>query len=315
MQGSAWRVDPWDVDDLTLVRWRRYGKDRLYANVADGSGIGWHDLVSGETHVDAEGRAEDLVAAVQRWRMGQPAGVTDSALVSPAPAPAHERPVEPVRARSGQESRQGSPWTDLADRRPGAMARERAVALRDAAPVRTLLARVLGVHTEERAWRIGADGEEAVAAQLEPLVACEPRWRVLHAVPVGDRGSDVDHVVIGPGGVFTLNAKNHPGAKVWLGGDTVLVAGQRVPHVRNSRHEASRASRLLTAACGTSVPVTGVVVLVGVGALTVKVEPVDVAVVPVRQLAGWMRLQPAVLSDEAIEDVHTTARRSTTWTG
>ncbi|MDP9431276.1 MAG: NERD domain-containing protein [Actinomycetota bacterium] len=49
--------------------------------------------------------------------------------------------------------------------------------------------------TDERAWRIGADGEKAVAARLAEL---GDRWRVLHAVPVGERGSDIDHVVIGP---------------------------------------------------------------------------------------------------------------------
>ena len=85
------------------------------------------------------------------------------------------------------------------------------MAHRQAAPVKTLLARVLGVHTDERAWRIGADGEEAVAARLAKLGG---HWRVLHAVPVGDRGSDIDHVVIGPAVVFTINSKHHPHASV-----------------------------------------------------------------------------------------------------
>jgi hypothetical protein len=69
------------------------------------------------------------------------------------------------------------------------MAREQAVTLRRAAPIRTFLARILNVHTEERAWRIGADGEEKVAAQLAKLAKKDQRWRFLHAVPVGDRGS------------------------------------------------------------------------------------------------------------------------------
>ncbi len=66
-------------------------------------------------------------------------------------------------------------WTDLSVNRPGAAARERALAERDAAPIWTLLARVLGVNTDERAWRISADGEEAVAAQLAKL---GPEWVV-----------------------------------------------------------------------------------------------------------------------------------------
>jgi hypothetical protein len=71
-------------------------------------------------------------------------------------------------------------WADLAQRRAGQAAREQATALKQAAPVRTFLARVLRVHTDERAWRIGADGEEKVAVQLAKLIKRDPPWRVLH---------------------------------------------------------------------------------------------------------------------------------------
>jgi hypothetical protein len=78
------------------------------------------------------------------------------------------------------------------------MTREQALALKQAAPLWTLLARALGVRNDERAWRIGADGEEKVAAQLEKVIVKDPPWRILHAVRVGERGSDIDHIVIGP---------------------------------------------------------------------------------------------------------------------
>jgi hypothetical protein len=93
------------------------------------------------------------------------------------------------------------------------------------------------VHTDERAWRIGADGERKVADRLARLPQA---WTVLHALPVGARGADIDHLVIGPGGVFTINTKHHPDARIWVGGDTFLVNGKRYPYVRNARHEAAR---------------------------------------------------------------------------
>ena len=193
------------------------------------------------------------------------------------------------------------------------MAREQAQALKQAAPVRTFLARALGVHTDERAWRIGADGEEKVATQLEKVLRKDPRWRILHAVPVGARGSDIDHVVIGPGGVFTINAKHHPGAKVWVGGDTFLVNGQRQPYIRNSRHEAKRAARLLSASCGFPVDVAGVVVPVRAADVTVKQAPDDVIIVARAQVARWLRKRPEVLRTDAIEAIFASARCSTTW--
>ena len=33
------------------------------------------------------------------------------------------------------------------------------------------------------------------------------KWHVIHSVP-SEKGADIDHVVIGPAGVFTLNTKN-----------------------------------------------------------------------------------------------------------
>jgi hypothetical protein len=113
----------------------------------------------------------------------------------------------------------------------GSAAREQAIAARAAqGRFKGFLARAFDVKTDERAWRIGADGEEAVAAQIAKL---GPEWRVLHAVRVGERGSDIDHVVIGPAGVFTVNAKHHPNASVWVG--RRHVHGQRpVPYIRTA---------------------------------------------------------------------------------
>jgi hypothetical protein len=202
---------------------------------------------------------------------------------------------------------------DLAATRAGALAREQALAHRSAAPFRTLLARLVGVHTDERAWRIGADGEERVGRQLEVLARKDPRWRFLHAIPVGERGSDIDHLVVGPGGVFTINTKNHPGGKVWVGGDVVLINGRRQPYIRNSRFEANRASSALTAAAGQPVNVRAVVVLVGAPDLTVKTAPADVAVLYRGGLVRWLRRQPESLDDAAIRAVFEAARRPSTW--
>lgn len=206
-------------------------------------------------------------------------------------------------------------WEDLALRSPGEMARSEAERARSVAPVRSLLARLMGIHTDERAWRLGADGEVRVGAQLDKLTRRDSRWRCLHSIPVGERGADIDHLVIGPGGVFALNAKHHPRARIWVGGDVLMVNGVRQPYVRNSRHEAARASRLLSDVCGFSVEVTGVLVPVNAGDITIKKPPVDVRVVNRRRLRRWLRRQPEVLDGPACVAIFEQARRSTTWAG
>jgi hypothetical protein len=57
-------------------------------------------------------------------------------------------------------------------------------------------------------WDRGATGEEAVGAVLAAFDA--PGWHVMHDVVIGSRGN-VDHVVIGPPGVFTIETKSHRG--------------------------------------------------------------------------------------------------------
>lgn len=205
------------------------------------------------------------------------------------------------------------PWVDLATNNAGAEARERAQAARDLAPVKTVLARVLGVHTNERAWRIGADGEEKVAAQLAKVAKKDPRWRFLHAIPVGNRGSDIDHIIIGPGGVFTANAKHHPGAKIWVGGNTFMVNGAKQPYIRNARHEAQRAARILADACGFPVPVEGLIVTVNATDVVIKSQPEGVSVVPRMQVAGWLLRHGDILAPATIDAIYEVARRSTTW--
>jgi hypothetical protein len=57
------------------------------------------------------------------------------------------------------------------------------------------------------AWAQGAEGEEVVGEILEGLEA--DGWQVIHDVSFG-RGN-IDHIVVGPGGLFTVETKSRRG--------------------------------------------------------------------------------------------------------
>jgi hypothetical protein len=173
-----------------------------------------------------------------------------------------------------------------------------------------LLAKALGVHTDERAWRRGAAGEEEVARQLDKL---GPSWRVIHSVPVGSNDTDIDHVVIGPPGVFTLNTKNHLGKRVTVYEYAIYVGGAQQPYIAKSRAEGKRGSKLLSCACGFGVVVHPVVVIMA-DELVVKGSPKQVDVVGRRRIAEWLDRRPSLLSPERIEAIYAVARRRSTWT-
>ena len=301
---------------VVVQRWTRYGHDRAYVKIAD-QDLGYRDLRTGEVRCS---RAEfvDTVTQATTELLERVQAVAAAKAYQPrhaAPEVEAEASVE-VPAEATRKPGPGSqllPDRDLALNLPGQAVRQVASELRDAAPVRTFFARAVGAKTDERAYRIGAVGEVEVARRLARL---GPEWRILHAVPVGERGSDIDHVVIGPGGVFTINAKNHPQATVWVGGETIKVNGFNQPYVRNSRFEAQRAATLLTAAAGFDVEVRGIVAIMGAHrGLIVKEQPRDgaVTVVARRQVDTHLRTVPNVLGMPSIERIYDVARHLATW--
>jgi hypothetical protein len=60
------------------------------------------------------------------------------------------------------------------------------------------------------AWRRGAAGERRTARLLDPLE--RHGWAVLHDLAVPGSPANIDHLVIGPGGVFVIDSKQYPGS-------------------------------------------------------------------------------------------------------
>ncbi len=200
---------------------------------------------------------------------------------------------------------------DLALNRPGASLREKSVGVLRAHPVPVFILRLLGVHSEERAWRRGAEGEEEVAFQLRKL---GDGWHVIHSVPVGTGDTDIDHVVIGPPGVFTLNTKNHLGGRVSVNAKAIYVNGTYQPYIAKSRAEGKRAAKLLTAANGRDVRVHPVIVVMA-NDLRIKGSPDGVTVIGRRRIAKWLVDQPPILTSGAVDEIYAVARRRSTWVG
>ena len=130
---------------------------------------------------------------------------------------------------------------------------------------------------------------------------------MLHSVELGDgRGQmcgDVDHLVIGPPGVVSINTKHHPAGRVELDGDQLVVNRHRTYYVAKARREAERVVGFLRpalTAVGRSdlaqrVPVRPVVALVDVR-LTIQAWPAGVTVTVSRQLLERLRDFPAAPS-------------------
>ncbi len=304
------------VADLFETSWKRYGKHRVYLRTAGGADVGHVDLVARSIVPTVTGFDAELLDCLQRWtdnKESRPCAADPPLPPLPPSPPSDSAPADDESTTDSADvelANVGEPARDIAATIAGAAARAKRNEVNARAPIMNLIDRLLGVKTEERAWRVGAKGEEKVAKELAKL---GPAWRVLHAVEVGVNGADIDHVVIGPAGVITLNAKCHPGAKAWVGENLVMVNGHRTDYLRNARFEAKRASKLLTVGCGTEVRASAAIVFVDLGAFTLKQLPSDVQVITRLRLLGWLNSLPTALDDQAVEMIYSKARLSSTW--
>jgi hypothetical protein len=152
---------------------------------------------------------------------------------------------------------------------------------------------------ETRAWQRGAAGERHVARLLEPLV--QHGWDVQHDLRVPGSKANIDHVVIGPPGIFVIDAKHYRG-RLRLGRDGLLWHGRYLlsPALSTVRWEADKLQARLGAA---DIAVVPIVAVVGATVPYGQVTAHDVIVVPARRLAGLLRSLPPTLTPERAREV------------
>ena len=178
-------------------------------------------------------------------------------------------------------------WS-LRSRGPAHAVSHRCLDVQRSASPRCFFGRLFGfdpLHPDAVAWYRGALGERRVGRILAGLGR---EWRVLHAVPQGDGDAAIDHLVIGPPGVFTLTTSG----------------------VIEAEAEARAASRSLTRAAGIPVGVSGIVVDAFAHALTAGRAA---QLVPANRLLRHLRDLPTTLGPDTVASVARAAEEWTTW--
>jgi hypothetical protein len=131
----------------------------------------------------------------------------------------------------------------------------------------------------------GATGEEQVGSLLDGLTG---DWRVIHDASLG-RGN-VDHILIGPAGVFTVETKSHPGP-VRVG----RVHGATLSQAQAQRKAIERV---------TGEPVEPLIVFSRAWVDRPLARRKGVRVMPARMLQGFLDRHPATLPRERAERAH-----------
>jgi nuclease-like protein len=153
------------------------------------------------------------------------------------------------------------------------------------------IAGMLGLHRHYAPvvgrWERGADGERHVGGILDGLA--DRGWRVLHDVDTG-RGN-IDHIVVGPGGVFSVETKSHRGKVTAdrVDGRMLAQAYAQAKHVESLVGHAVSPLLVFSQAYLIGRPISrrrGVVVL------------------PARMLVGFLERRPARLPSPRVDDLY-----------
>jgi hypothetical protein len=146
------------------------------------------------------------------------------------------------------------------------------------------------------AWRRGAAGERRTARLLGPLE--RHGWAVLHDLAVPGSRANLDHLVIGPGGVFVIDSKQDrgrlqldPTGRLWHGRYSLA------PILRAVSFEADQAARVLP---DPGVAVVPVVAVHGARVPWGKVVIDGVPVVSAKRLPSMLRQLPVLLGPERV---------------
>ncbi len=129
----------------------------------------------------------------------------------------------------------------------------------------------------------GATGEEQVGGLLDGLAG--DGWHVIHDASLG-RGN-VDHILIGAAGVFTVETKSHPGP-VKVG----RVHGATLSQAQAQRKAIERV---------TGERVEALIVFSRAWVDKPLARRKGVRVTPARMLAGYLERRPATLSQEQVQ--------------
>jgi hypothetical protein len=138
----------------------------------------------------------------------------------------------------------------------------------------------------------GAVGEEHVGRLLERL----PRgdWRVIHDATFGH--GNIDHIVIGPAGAFTIETKSHPGP-VRVG----RVHGATIGQANAQRRAIERLA---------AVEIQPLIVYSRAWVDRPAARRRGVRVLPARMLLGYFSRLPERLSREQVEQAHASIARA-----
>jgi hypothetical protein len=143
------------------------------------------------------------------------------------------------------------------------------------------------------AWETGALGEERTGQILRPLEG--EGFRVIHDRLIPGSRANIDHIVVGPPGVFVVETKNYAGRLRVRRGEVSVSGRRKIGIVAQAKREAA-----VVAVVVSPVPVTPLICVHRADLGWFKVEADRVRIVSPREMVKLLRKAPVQLAPNQV---------------
>ena len=142
------------------------------------------------------------------------------------------------------------------------------------------------------------------------LTALPSDWAVINSVAVPTNNTEIDHLVVGPAGVFTIGAKRHSGSSVLVSGRDVTIDGHIHSYIADAEAEALGVAVMLAGKKLLRSAVRPVVAIEDAKTISIRSQPELVEVITAAKLVRWLQKQPRLMSPSKVAELSALFLRS-----
>lgn len=160
--------------------------------------------------------------------------------------------------------------------------------------------------------------KQIAAAELRIIDRLGPDWHVVDwqklRPPVFEPKTVLPgFLVIGPGGLFSVDLVSHGRSRVLMAGDVVQINGQRPSYVHMARRDADYTANALSNSIGYQIAVFAVLAFVGRGTISVNGLPKGCIISTYRELHEVLAATGQRITPSTAQKLAQVARNATTW--
>jgi hypothetical protein len=153
-------------------------------------------------------------------------------------------------------------------------------------------------------YKLGIAGEEFTAKILEGLGS---EYKILHSIPFSEHKKDIDHIVIGPTGIYIINSKNYRAKSLLIDDEYIIYNKKRLSDPIDLQRDVRYVENLFKVK-----DVFPIISLVNNNSLRIKSSKIS-KVLHANKIVNYIKKQEAIYSEDYINKVYSEMSNCDIW--